>query len=177
MIRPAGAADGEQPAPRRAAWRRETHASDELPILFEAAGITFRGADWGGLRATVNSSPAGLDATPFLHGLPDDQCSCPHWSYVVKGRLRVSYADREGACATGDLYYMPPGHPFLVEVVRFAGGAALDQYRRESRRRVLPPAPHPTCRSAGPDVRRSRGPRCRERSPGRDQPGPAVDLV
>lgn len=35
--------------------------------------------------------------------------------YVVKGRLRVSYADGEETYAAGDLSYMAPGHTFLVE--------------------------------------------------------------
>ena len=61
------------------------HASrDQLPILFggDAAGI--RGADWGELRASVVSIPAGTDLTPLMKGLPGDRCPCPHWGYVLK---------------------------------------------------------------------------------------------
>ena len=35
------------------------------------------------------SVPAGTDFGPLLKGLPNDRCPCPHWGYVLKGRLRV----------------------------------------------------------------------------------------
>ena len=51
-----------------------------------------------------------IDATPLLKGLPDDQCQCPHWGYVVNGRVTIRYADREEVFETGDAFYTPPGH-------------------------------------------------------------------
>jgi hypothetical protein len=88
---------------------------DQLPILFgdDAAGI--RGADWGDLRAMIVSLPAGGDVTPLFKGLPNDLCSCPHWGYVLKGRMRVLYADGEETMQAGDLFYIPPGHTPVVE--------------------------------------------------------------
>jgi mannose-6-phosphate isomerase-like protein (cupin superfamily) len=88
---------------------------DQLPILFgdDAAGI--RGADWGDLRAMIVSLPAGGDVTPLFKGLPNDRRSCPHWGYVIKGRMRVLYADGEETMQAGDLFYIPPGHTPVVE--------------------------------------------------------------
>ena len=51
-----------------------------------------------------------IDATPLLKGLPDDRCQCPHWGYVVDGKLTVRYPDREEVYEAGDAFYMPPGH-------------------------------------------------------------------
>ena len=51
-----------------------------------------------------------VDATPLLKGLPDDKCSCPHWGYVLKGRLTYRFADREEVFEAGDAFYAPPGH-------------------------------------------------------------------
>jgi len=51
-----------------------------------------------------------IDATPLLKGLPDDRCQCPHWGYVVDGRLTFRYADREEVFEAGDAFYTPPGH-------------------------------------------------------------------
>ena len=76
---------------------------DELPELLGAA---IRGADWGDLRSAVVSLPAGTDVAPLLKGLPDDSCPCPHWGYVVKGQLRVIYADREEVIRAGDEYHV-----------------------------------------------------------------------
>ena len=88
---------------------------DELPLLFGSDPAAIRGADWGDLRAMVISLPAGTDLAPLLVGLPGDLCPCPHWGYVVKGRIRVRYAEAEETLVAGDLFYLPPGHTPLVE--------------------------------------------------------------
>jgi uncharacterized protein DUF861 len=91
---------------------------EKLPELFGAA---IRGSDWGDLRSIVIALPAGTDLGPLMKGLPDDLCSCPHWGYVIKGRMRVSYKDgQEEVIATGDLFYLPAGHTGVVEE-EFAG--------------------------------------------------------
>jgi hypothetical protein len=51
-----------------------------------------------------------IDATPLLKGLPDDRCQCPHWGYVISGRLTFRYQDRDEVCSAGDAFYTPPGH-------------------------------------------------------------------
>ena len=51
-----------------------------------------------------------VDATPLLKGLPDDRCQCPHWGYVLRGRVTFAYADHEEVFATGDAFFTPPGH-------------------------------------------------------------------
>jgi hypothetical protein len=88
---------------------------DELPILFGSDPAAIRGADWGDLRSMIISLPAGTDLGPLLEGLPGDLCPCPHWGYVVKGRIRVRYAEGEETIQAGDLFYLPPGHAPLVE--------------------------------------------------------------
>ena len=88
---------------------------DELPLLFGAEPATVRGADWGGLRAAIVSLPAGTDLGPLLKHLPNDRCPCPHWGYVIRGRMRITYADREEVVTAGDIVYMPPDHTGVVE--------------------------------------------------------------
>jgi hypothetical protein len=51
-----------------------------------------------------------IDHAPLLKGLPDDQCQCPHWGYVMKGRLTFRFGDREEVFEAGDAFYAPPGH-------------------------------------------------------------------
>jgi hypothetical protein len=51
-----------------------------------------------------------IDATPFMKGLPDDRCQCPHWGYVFKGKMTARYADPEEVFEVGDAFYTPPGH-------------------------------------------------------------------
>jgi hypothetical protein len=47
---------------------------------------------------------------PLLRGLPGDSCQCPHWGYLLAGKLTVSYADHEETYRAGDAFYMTPGH-------------------------------------------------------------------
>ena len=55
------------------------------------------------------------DLAPMLSGLPGGRCSCPHWGYVLKGRMIVRYADHEEVCEAGDAFYMAPGHAPAAE--------------------------------------------------------------
>ena len=92
------------------------HASrDQLPILFGSDPAAVRGLDWGDMRSIHMSLPAGTDLSPLLRGLPNDLCPCPHWGYVLRGQMRISYADRQEVIRVGDVFYLPPGHTGLVE--------------------------------------------------------------
>ena len=66
-----------------------------------------------------------MDQSPMLKGLPDDRCQCPHWGYVLKGSMTISYGDHEEVIEAGDAYYLPPGHIGIqnepgTEVVQFS---------------------------------------------------------
>jgi cupin domain len=50
------------------------------------------------------------DLAPMLAGLPTGKCTCPHWGYVLKGRVIVRYDDHEEVLEAGDAFYMSPGH-------------------------------------------------------------------
>ena len=50
------------------------------------------------------------DLAPMLAALPTGKCTCPHWGYVIKGRVVVRYDDHEEILGPGDAFYMTPGH-------------------------------------------------------------------
>src|SRR5690242_6633346 len=50
------------------------------------------------------------DLAPMLRGLPGGSCPCPHWGYLVKGRMIVRYDSHEEVIEAGDAFYIPPGH-------------------------------------------------------------------
>ena len=56
-----------------------------------------------------------IDGTPLLQGLPGDSCDCPHWGYVLKGKLTYRFAGHEEVAEAGDAFYTPPGHIPLAE--------------------------------------------------------------
>ena len=73
-----------------------------------------------------------IDMATMLKGLPDDRCQCPHWGYVVTGRLTFRYADREEVFEAGDAFYTPPGHVPVkhqpgTEIVMFSPAHELEQ--------------------------------------------------
>jgi hypothetical protein len=63
-------------------------------------------------RYTVNFATfkQDIDATPLLKGLPEDKCQCPHWGYVLRGRLTYRVGDSEEVFTAGDAFFLPPGH-------------------------------------------------------------------
>src|SRR6476659_3583869 len=56
-----------------------------------------------------------IDSTPMRKGLPNDQCHCPHWGYVLKGRVTFTVAGQEEVMEPGDAFYIPPGHLHRAE--------------------------------------------------------------
>lgn len=81
-----------------------------LPIVFQEMGITTREHEAGDMDVSYERLPAGLNLAPLFRGLPGDRCPCPHWGYLLKGRVRVVYADREEIVEAGEGFYMEPGH-------------------------------------------------------------------
>jgi len=73
-----------------------------------------------------------IDATPLLKGLPDDRCQCPHWGYVIKGKLTMRFADQVEEYQAGDAFYSPPGHVPVkhepgTQIVQFSPAHELEK--------------------------------------------------
>jgi hypothetical protein len=87
----------------------------EIPVAEEMAEGELRVVEWGGMTVEWGTFRTEADPAPLFRGLPDDRCQCPHWGYVLKGRLRYRYADREDVYSAGDVYYAPAGHTPVLE--------------------------------------------------------------
>src|ERR1044071_4236530 len=74
-----------------------------------------RHADLDGYTFNFVTFRQDLDHTRLLKGLPDDRCQCPHWGYVLKGKMTYRFPDHEEVFEAGDAFYLPPGHVQLVE--------------------------------------------------------------
>jgi len=88
---------------------------ESLPILIDRGGSTLRGAEWGGMVVLLYTIPAGTDMKPLMAGMTDDLCQCPHWGYVLKGRLRIKHKDFDQVVSSGELFYAEPGHAPIFE--------------------------------------------------------------
>jgi hypothetical protein len=96
----------------------------------EYGPVTDRADDVHGYTVNFVSFHEDVDATPLLKGLPDDRCQCPHWGYVISGRLTFRFADHEEVFEAGDAFYAPPGHVPVgnepgTEIVQFSPAEPL----------------------------------------------------
>jgi hypothetical protein len=89
----------------------------EAPIAIEGNGVELRAQDIGGDMTTAFVHlPEGADLGPALTGLPDDLCQCPHWGYLLKGRLKMRTKTGEEVYQAGQAFYWPAGHaPVALE--------------------------------------------------------------
>jgi quercetin dioxygenase-like cupin family protein len=76
----------------------------------EFGPVTDRSDQVDGYTVGFTTFHADMDQSPMLRGLPNDQCQCPHWGYVIKGRFTYRSGDREEVFEAGDAFYLPPGH-------------------------------------------------------------------
>jgi len=53
---------------------------DGAPQRQEAGPVVDLRDDLDGYTVTFTSLLEDIDATPFMKGLPDDRCQCPHWA-------------------------------------------------------------------------------------------------
>ena len=66
-------------------------------------------ATWTTTPLTSSRSAQSHSLAPLLKGLPGDSCQCPHWGYLLAGKITVSYADHDEVYQAGDAFYMTPG--------------------------------------------------------------------
>jgi len=72
--------------------------------------VVDRSEEVDGYRIGFTTFKQDVDATPLMKGLPDDRCQCPHWGYVLTGRVTFRFGDRDEVYEAGDAFYTPPGH-------------------------------------------------------------------
>ncbi len=97
-------------------------AKEDIPVKINAPGAVARqktnfgdATGYGRISGEYFSLGAGTDISPLLEGLEGDLCQSPHWGYLLKGKLTITYTDgtRE-EIKSGDLFYWPPGHTVRV---------------------------------------------------------------
>jgi AraC-like ligand binding domain len=90
-------------------------SKDSAAHVEDHGPVEDRHEDLDGYTVNFVSFRQDIDGTPLLKGMPEDSCQCPHWGYVVKGRLTYRFADHEEVFEAGDAFYLPPGHVPLAE--------------------------------------------------------------
>jgi hypothetical protein len=97
---------------------------DDVDVRMDIPGARIRQRrEFGSVRGfdTISAEyftlAAGVDTTPLFVGLEGDQCQCPHWGFVLRGRITTTDASgRTETVTDNDLFYWPPGHNVRVDV-------------------------------------------------------------
>jgi len=87
----------------------------EFETTFATSEAIWREAYWGDMRVGYETYLADFDDAPLLKRLPNGRCQCPHWGYLLAGRMTVRYADHEEVVEAGSVYYMAPDHSIEVD--------------------------------------------------------------
>jgi hypothetical protein len=86
--------------------------------------VSDRAEELGGFTVNFTEFHRDLDGASLLRGAPNDQCQCPHWGYVLKGKTGFRFSDREEIYEAGDAFYVGAGHTPLAfdgsEVLMFS---------------------------------------------------------
>lgn len=85
----------------------------------------------GGMSVGYVRLPQGTDMGPALKGLDGDACPCPHWGYLLRGRIRTLTPEGEEFYEAGQAYYWAPGHvPVAVEDSEFVEFSPTGDFRQ-----------------------------------------------
>lgn len=80
---------------------------------------------FGKISGEYFSLSEGVDTTPLFAGLDGNMCQCPHWGYLLSGKVTVSFSDgSEENVNSEELFYWPPGHNVKInadaEIILFS---------------------------------------------------------
>ena len=107
-------------------------AKNDIEVKMQIPGAILRqrtdfgdATGFGKISGEYFSLSKGVDTTPLFKGLDGDLCQCPHWGYVISGKITTTSASgKQESVQANDLFYWPPGHNVLVdgdaEIVMFS---------------------------------------------------------
>jgi len=105
---------------------------DDIEVKMQIPGAIIRqktdfgdASGLGKISGEYFSLSAGVDTTPLFMGLEGNLCQCPHWGYLISGRLTTTDAEGiEESVNANELFYWPSGHNVKVsedaELVMFS---------------------------------------------------------
>ncbi len=104
---------------------------EDVPVVIEGNGVELRMRPEGPLTVAFVRLPRGANLAPALRGLPDDLCPCPHWGYMLKGRVRMHGKDSATDHVAGQAFYWAPGHaPEALEDSEYVDFSPTQEFRR-----------------------------------------------
>jgi hypothetical protein len=106
-------------------------AREDVPVAIADGGVEVRVLDQDGLMVGFVRLPAGTDLRPATKGLPGDLCPCPHWGYMLKGRVRMHTADGHEDFVAGQAFHWAAGHaPEALEDSEYVDFSPAHEFQR-----------------------------------------------
>jgi hypothetical protein len=89
---------------------------EDLPVVMQDESVEVRMAEVGEMTVLWSRLRKGADFGPMFAHLPDGFCSCPHWGFMLKGKLKMRTAHGDEIYSAGEAFYWAPGHvPIALE--------------------------------------------------------------
>ncbi|MGH9457254.1 MAG: cupin domain-containing protein [Thermoanaerobaculia bacterium] len=96
--------------------KQDVDVKMDIPGAVVRQRTGFGEAGAGTISGEYFTLASGVDTTPLFVGLEGGVCDCPHWGFVLRGRLTTTSASGEKETVTAnDLFYWPPGHNVFVD--------------------------------------------------------------
>ena len=104
---------------------------EEVPVVIADGDLEVRVRPEDGLSVGWVRLPAGADLRPATKGLPGDLCPCPHWGYMIRGKVRMHTADGHQDFVAGEAFYWAAGHaPEALEDSEYVDFSPTDEFRK-----------------------------------------------
>jgi hypothetical protein len=102
---------------------------NDVPVAIKDENVELRMTEVGDMTVSLIRLKKGTDLSPALVGLPDDLCPCPHWGYMLAGRLKMKTTHGDEIYETGQPFYWSPGHaPVALEDVEYVDFSPTDEF-------------------------------------------------
>ena len=104
---------------------------EDVPVVISEGDLEVRVRDEDGLSVGFVRLPAGADLRPATQGLPDDLCPCPHWGYMIKGKVRMHLVEGHKDFVAGEAFYWAAGHaPEALEDSEYVDFSPTEEFAR-----------------------------------------------
>jgi hypothetical protein len=94
----------------RGAHAMQSITSADVPVALKDDNVEVRITEVGEMTIGYFRFAKGTDLRAALAGLPDDMCQCPHWGYMLEGKLLMRTPSGDHTYEAGQAFYWSPGH-------------------------------------------------------------------
>jgi hypothetical protein len=103
---------------------------EDVPVAIQDDNVELRLSEVGDMTVSFVNLKEGTDLAPALVGLPDDLCQCPHWGYMLKGRVKMKTQNGEHVYEAGQAFYWGPGHaPEALEDSEYVDFSPTEEFQ------------------------------------------------